>query len=432
MEEIVMEVTLGMCLPFLITLLAIAVLPLAAPHFWEDNKNKLLIALGLSVPVLVYFIARHEPGKIGETLIFDYLPFIILLGSLYTIAGGIHLAGDIEATPQVNTLYLGIGAVLASLMGTTGAAMLLIRPVIQTNQERHFKSHTVLFFIAIVANCGGLLTPLGDPPLFMMYLRGAPFSWFLRLAPQWLFVNGLLLLLYFITDSYYHSKEPIKSLLRDRAEVRPIRIHGTLNFVWLLGVIGAVAFLNKQYVPAVDGHPLLRFLREAVILLLAVISWLSTKRIVRHYNRFTWACFHEVAYLFLGIFITMVPCLIYLQSNGETLGVRLPSQFYYAVGALSSFLDNTPAAVTFHSLAVGLGLRSGTLVASIPEALLKAISLSSVFFGSMTYIGNGPNFMVRAIAEDHRIRMPHFFSYMVKFSILVLLPLFVLVQLLFI
>jgi Na+/H+ antiporter NhaD/arsenite permease-like protein len=431
MEKTLLEMPLVMCLPFLITLLAIAMLPLATPHFWEDNKNKLLIALGLSVPVLVYFIARHEPGRIAETIIFDYLPFIILLGSLYTIAGGIHLAGDIEATPKVNTIFLGIGALLASLMGTTGAAMLLIRPVIQTNQERHFKIHTVLFFIAIAANCGGLLTPLGDPPLFMMYLRGAPFSWFLRLAPQWLFINGLLLLIYFIADSYYHGKESVKSLWRDRAEVRPIRIHGSLNFVWLLGIIAAVAFLNKQYVPVVDSHPLLRFLRETVILSLAVVSWLSTKRIVRHYNRFTWASFQEVAYLFLGIFITMVPCLMYLQTNAEMLGVRMPSQFYYAVGGLSSFLDNTPSAVTFHSLALGLGLQSGSLVAGIPEDLLRAISLSSVLFGSMTYIGNGPNFMVKSIAEAHHIRMPHFFSYMVKFSIIVLLPLFILVQVLF-
>lgn len=431
MEETLLKIPWVTCLPFLITLLAIALLPLAAPHFWEDNKNKLLIALGLSVPVIVYFIARLGLGRILDSLIFDYLPFIILLGSLYTIAGGIHLAGDIEATPQVNTLFLGVGAVLASLMGTTGAAMLLIRPVIQTNQERHFKSHTVLFFIAIVANCGGLLTPLGDPPLFMMYLRGAPFNWFLRLALPWLFINGVLLLFYFVTDSYYHGKEPIRSLVRDRTEVRPLRIHGALNFIWLLGVICAVAFLNKQYVPAVDGHPLLRFLREAVILLLAAVSWLSTKKVVRHYNRFTWSPFREVAYLFLGIFITMVPCLLYLQANAEALGVRFPSQFYYAVGALSSFLDNTPSAVTFHSLALGLSQWPDAPVAGIPEALLKAICLSSVLFGSMTYIGNGPNFMVKSIAEAHHIRMPHFFSYMVKFSIIVLLPLFVLVQVLF-
>lgn len=421
-----------MCLPFLVTLLAIAILPLAAPHFWEDNKNKLIVALGLSVPVLVYFIARHEPGRIGETLVFDYLPFIILLGSLYTIAGGIHLAGNVEATPRVNTLFLGIGALLASFMGTTGAAMLLIRPVLQTNQERRFRSHTVLFFIAIVANCGGLLTPLGDPPLFMMYLRGAPFGWFLRLAPPWLFINGLLLLIYFIVDSYYHRREPAQSLLRDRDEVRSLRIRGALNFVWLLGVIGAVAFLNGHYIPAIESQPRLRFLREAVILLLAAVSWLSTKKIVRHYNRFSWACFHEVAYLFLGIFITMVPCLIYLQAHAEALGVRRPAQFYYAVGSLSSFLDNTPSAVTFHSLAAGLGIRSGPFVAGVPEPLLIVICLSSVLFGGMTYIGNGPNFMVKSIAEAHRVRMPHFFSYMTKFSLIVLLPLLVLVHLLFI
>ncbi|OGD19337.1 MAG: sodium:proton antiporter [Candidatus Aminicenantes bacterium RBG_16_63_16] len=432
MEEALSEVPLLACLPFLIMLLAIAALPLSAPRFWENNKNKLLVALVLSAPVVVYFAARRETALIRETLIFDYLPFIVLLGALYTIAGGIHLAGDIEATPRVNALFLGIGAVLASFIGTTGAAMLLIRPVLRTNQERRFKTHTVLFFIAIVANCGGLLTPLGDPPLFMMYLRGAPFGWFFGFLSQWLFVNGLLLLVYFGVDAYYHGKEPAESLQRDRAERRPLRIQGASNFAWLLGVIGAVAFLNEQYVPGTGSHSPLRFLREAAIVLMAAASWLSTKKIVRHYNRFTWHSFHEVAYLFLGIFITMVPCIAYLQANAKTLGVRLPSQFYYAVGALSSFLDNTPAAVTFHSLALGLGQSSGRLVAGIPEALLQAICLSSVFFGSMTYIGNGPNFMVKAIAEDHHVRMPHFFGYLVKFSLLVLFPIFVLVQLLFI
>jgi Na+/H+ antiporter NhaD/arsenite permease-like protein len=241
-----------------------------------------------------------------------------------------------------------------------------------------------------------------------------------------------LLLAFFIVDTYYYGREPAESLRRDREQRQPLRVRGTLNFAWLLGVIAAVAFLNEQYVPGAGGHSPLRFLREAAIVLMAVASWFSTKGIVRRYNRFTWHSFREVAYLFLGIFITMVPCVVFLQKNAETLGVRLPSQFYYAVGALSSFLENTPAAVTFHSLALGLGLTSGKLVAGIPEALLQAICLSSVFFGSMTYIGNGPNFMVKAIAEDHHVRMPHFFGYMVKFSLLVLLPIYVLAQLLFI
>jgi Na+/H+ antiporter NhaD/arsenite permease-like protein len=317
-------------------------------------------------------------------------------------------------------------------MGTTGAAMLLIRPVLHTNKERRFKVHTILFFIAIVANCAGLLTPLGDPPLFMMYLRGAPFGWFLHLAPEWLTANGLLLLIYYFTDAHHHRKEPSKALQSDKAHIQPLKICGTLNFVWLLGVILAVALVNEQTVPALGQTVYLKFAREAVILAMAALSWFTTRRQVRHWNHFAWHPILEVGYLFLGIFITMVPCLLYLQSHAASLGLRLPAHFYYAGGALSSFLDNTPTAVTFHSLALGLGIKTGALTAGIPDALLKAIAAGSVFFGSMTYIGNGPNFMVKAVAEHAHIKMPHFFAYMLKFSLIVLLPIFILVQLLFI
>jgi Na+/H+ antiporter NhaD/arsenite permease-like protein len=418
--------------PFGLLLLAIAVLPLTHGRFWEKNLNKLLIALALSLPVIVVFLARGDASLLLHSLVFDYVPFIILLGALFTITGGIHLSGDIEATPAVNTLFLGAGAVLASLMGTTGAAMLLIRPVLHTNKERRFKVHTILFFIAIVANCAGLLTPLGDPPLFMMYLRGAPFGWFLHLAPEWLTANGLLLLIYYFTDAHHHRKEPSKALQSDKAHIQPLKICGTLNFVWLLGVILAVALVNEQTVPALGQTVYLKFAREAVILAMAALSWFTTRRQVRHWNHFAWHPILEVGYLFLGIFITMVPCLLYLQSHAASLGLRLPAHFYYAGGALSSFLDNTPTAVTFHSLALGLGIKTGALTAGIPDALLKAIAAGSVFFGSMTYIGNGPNFMVKAVAEHAHIKMPHFFAYMLKFSLIVLLPIFILVQLLFI
>jgi Na+/H+ antiporter NhaD/arsenite permease-like protein len=418
--------------PFLLLLLAIAVLPLTLGRFWEKNLNKLLVALALSLPVVVVFLARGDASPILDSLVFDFVPFIVLLGALFTITGGIHLSGDIEATPAVNTLFLGTGAILASLMGTTGAAMLLIRPVLHTNKERRFKVHTVLFFIAIVANCGGLLTPLGDPPLFMMYLRGAPFAWFLQMGPEWLTANGLLLLIYFFADMHYHRREPAEALISDKTRIVPLRLHGTLNFVWLLGVVLAVALLNEQTVPALGRAGYLKFAREAVILALAALSWFTTKRGVRQWNHFTWHPILEVAFLFLGIFMTMVPCLLFLQTHAASIGVRLPAQFYYAGGALSSFLDNTPTAVTFHSLALGLGVKAGTLTAGIPDSLLKAIAAGAVFFGSMTYIGNGPNFMVKAVAEHARVKMPHFFGYMIKFSLVVLLPVFILVQLLFI
>lgn len=365
-------------------------------------------------------------------MVFDYVPFIILLGALFAITGGIYLSGDIEAKPIINTVFLGIGSILASFMGTTGAAMLLIRPVIQTNRQRQFKVHTILFFIGIVANCGGLLTPLGDPPLFMMYLRGAPFTWFFNLTPQWLLTNSLLLITYFIFDSYYYKKEPSSSLERDSSNIKPIRLEGKLNLIWLLGVILSVAFLNEQYFPFIKQSEYYKFIREGAILSMAILSILFTTQLTRESNNFTWEPIKEVAYLFFGIFVTMVPCLLFLETNASRLGVSAPVQFYYYTGALSSFLDNTPTAVTFHSLALGLGLTSGEMVAGIPEVLLKAISLAAVLFGSMTYIGNGPNFMVKAVAEENNIKMPSFFAYMYKFSLIILLPIFIIIQLLFI
>jgi Na+/H+ antiporter NhaD/arsenite permease-like protein len=325
---------------------------------------------------------------------------------------------------------MAIGAVLASFMGTTGAAMLLIRPVIQTNKERKYKVHTILFFIGITANCGGLLTPLGDPPLFMMYLRGAPFTWFINLFIEWFVTNGLLLLVYFLVDSYLHKKEPSSAIVRDKTQIRAITIEGKINFIWLAGVVLAVAFLNSQYLHFIHNNEYFKFIREAVILLMAYLSVLFTAHITRVSNNFTWEPIKEVAYLFLGIFITMVPCLLFLEMNAKKLGIVSPNQFYYYTGLLSSFLDNTPTAVTFHSLALGLEETTGIMVAGIPEELLRAICMGAVFFGSMTYIGNGPNFMVKAVAEENNIKMPHFFAYMYKFSLVVLLPIFILIQLL--
>lgn len=430
MEPEILKIPLTALLPFVLMLGSIAVFPLFWNHFWEQNKNKLIIALLLSFSIIIYLLSSGLFERLFDTLIFDYIPFIILLGSLFTITGGIFLTGDIEAKPSVNTLFLAIGAVLASFIGTTGAAMLLIRPVIQTNKEREFKVHTILFFIGIVANCGGLLTPLGDPPLFMMYLRGAPFAWFFSLFLEWLITNGLLLIIYFFVDSYFHRKEPETAIIRDITQIKPIKIEGKLNFYWLGGVVIAVAFLNEQYLEFIKIDHFFGFIREAAILLMAYLSIILTPRLTRVSNSFTWEPIKEVAYLFLGIFITMVPCLIYLEQNAKTLGVTLPHQFYYFSGILSSFLDNTPTAVTFHSLALGLGEQTGSIIAGIPEEILKAICVGAVFFGSMTYIGNGPNFMVKAVAEENNIPMPHFFSYMYKFSLIVLLPIFIIVQLL--
>lgn len=427
-------------IPFGLMLLTIAVAPLLADHWWESNKHKLEVALFLGIPTAVCLIMGGMLHELEHQLFGDYFPFIVLLLALYVITGGIHLSGDIKAKPWVNTLFLGIGWLLASIMGTTGAAMLLIRPLLTTNQQREHKVHTVLFFIALAANCGGLLTPLGDPPLFMLFLRGASFTWFMSLFPQWLFTGVILLALYFALDTYYYKKEHWTALSADHREHVPLRLGGKLNFLYLIGVVASVAFINSGTIPemAAENAPMwLKYLREIALLSLTGLSLYTTKHKVRYeLNKFTWAPIVEVAVLFLGIFTTMTPALAYLNANAASLGLDATWQFYYTTGLLSSFLDNTPTAVAFHSVATGLtaeqmAVFGGNMVAGIPEVLLMAISIGSVFFGAMTYIGNGPNFMVKAIAEENGVKMPSFFGYMLKFSLVVLLPVYILVQLIF-
>jgi len=449
MEETFMMPALWM-IPFGIMLLSIAVGPLIAPKLWESNLTKLIVSIVLGIPVVVFMLVKGLSGELINTVFFDYVPFIILLLSLFVITGGIHLSGDIKAKPWVNTLFLAVGFILASLMGTTGAAMLLIRPVLATNQQRKYKIHTVLFFIALVANCGGLMTPLGDPPLFMLFLRGASFTWFSTMWMEWLFTGSILLLLYFMADCwYYYKKESWVALSADTREIEPLRITGKLNFVWLLGIVASVAFINQGLIPAMgakDAPIYLKYLREIAMLIFMGLSLLTTSKKTRYEdNKYTWAPIIEVAALFIGIFVTMAPALIYLEQNAARLGFNHVWQFYYSTGLLSSFLDNTPTAVAFHSMALGLpesvaaaaaGIVDGelngvTFVAGVPEMMLKAISIGAVFFGSMTYIGNGPNFMVKAIAEESGIKMPSFFGYMIKFSLIILLPIYILGQVLF-
>ena len=427
-------------IPFGMMLLIIAIAPLIVAEWWDKNKHKLAVSLLLAIPTAVCLVMGGMAKELEHQLLSDYIPFIVLLLALYVITGGIHLSGDIQAKPWVNTSFLAIGWVLASIMGTTGAAMLLIRPLLTTNQQREHKVHTVLFFIALVANCGGLLTPLGDPPLFMLFLRGAEFTWFLSLFPQWLFTGAVLLLLYYLVDSFYYKKEHHTALEADALEHKPLNIQGKTNLVYLVGVILSVAFIHSGTIPqmANANSPLwIRYMRELVLLLLMAMSLHTTKRHVRYrLNKYSWAPINEVAVLFFGIFVTMTPALAYLNENAASLGLAHTWQFYYATGGLSSFLDNTPTAVAFHSVATGLtpdqmAVFGGAMVAGIPEVLLKAICLASVFFGAMTYIGNGPNFMVKAIAEENGIKMPSFFGYMWRFSSIVLLPVYILVQLIF-
>ena len=424
-----------MLIPFVVMLLTIAVAPLVAEHWWEKNRNKLIFTLLVSIPTAIFLVCVGLGHNVQHQLLFDYIPFIMLLLALFVVTGGINIRGDIAATPTVNTLLLFGGWMLASFMGTTGAAMLMIRPLLQINQQRKHRVHTVLFFIALVANCGGLLTPLGDPPLFLLYLRGASFEWFFELLPQWIFVGFVLLAIYAIVDKWLYKQEPIEHLKRDAQEQEPINVTGSINFIWLAAVIACVIFLNASYIPAMADHhaPLyLKFLREIALLVIILLSLKTTDRKVREANHFSWEPIAEVAILFVGIFTTMTPALLYLNAHAPSLGLSEPWQFYYSTGILSSFLDNAPTAVAFHTVASGLPVVEGaTYVAGIPEVLLKVISLGAVFFGAMTYIGNGPNFMVKAIAEQEGVEMPSFFGYMVKFSLVVLLPVYVLTQLIF-
>lgn len=436
-------------IPFGLMLLIIAIGPLVAEKFWEKNIYKLIVTLVLGVPTAICLVMGGMANELEHQVLFDYFPFIVLLLALFVITGGIHISGDIKAKPIVNTGLLALGWLLASIMGTTGAAMLLIRPLITTNQQRKYTTHTILFFIALVANCGGLLTPLGDPPLFMLFLRGADFTWFLHLVPEWLFVGVVLLIIYFCMDTYFYKKEHWTALSADAREAVPLQLKGGINFLYLIGVVLSVALINESFIPQMgeeDASIWVKYLREIVLISLTLLSYYTTKKEVRYgMNKYSWAPIIEVAVLFLGIFTTMTPALAYLKAHAADLGLTSPWQFYYATGALSSFLDNTPTAVAFHGVASGLpeataaagaGIVSGifegtTFVAGIPEILLKAISLGAVMFGSMTYIGNGPNFMVKAIAEENGVRMPSFFGYMIKFSLIILLPVYILAQLIF-
>ncbi len=440
-------------LPFVGLLLSIAVLPLipATEHWWHHNRNRFAVAAGLGAVTLLFYgffhpggLANHFTHETGTAagwptvwavfsngIFSEFLPFIVLLFSLYVISGGINLSGDVPAHPGTNTAFLAIGTLLASFIGTTGAAMVLIRPLLNTNLERKHKTHTVIFFIFTVCNCGGLLLPIGDPPLFLGYLRGVPFTWTLDLWHFWLPVNGALLLIYFVWDTIQYRKETLRDLIRDEKEVRPLRLTGVMNFVWLLGVVLCVAFVipDKSFF-GTSWHPPM-FLREVLMLLLVVASLLQTDDLVRVRNKFDYFAITEVAALFSGIFICMQAPIEILNLKGAALGIDTPQKFFWATGLLSSFLDNAPTYVVFFETAIALPDIPGAveLVVSggrhIAEIFLVPISLGSVFMGANTYIGNGPNFMVKSIAEQAGVKMPSFFGYML-YSGLILVPIFVL------
>jgi Na+/H+ antiporter NhaD/arsenite permease-like protein len=443
-------------IPFVALLLVIAVAPLLHKykHFWERNHNKLLVAVVLSAAAMLYYGFVH-PGVVDagtgeasrwkvlgevlhEAILEAYVPFIILLLSLYTICGGIRLDGNRPAYPRTNTAILAIGGLLASFIGTTGAAMLLIRPLLEINSYRRHVRHTVIFFIFIVCNVGGCLLPIGDPPLFLGYLKGVPFLWTLRLVLPWAFCMGVLLAVYFIWDSLMYRKESPEDIRKDREDVRPLKVSGKRNLIYLLGVVLAVGLLIPgKPLPLFPAFITPNFLREAVMLALAGLSLWHSPRGIRTANQFNFSAIIEVAALFLGIFITMQAPIEILKARQGVLGLHQPWHFFWVSGGLSSFLDNAPTYLVFFEAAGALTHSGGSGILQLLSGefiradLLAAVSLGSVFMGANTYIGNGPNFMVKTVAQERGVRMPSFFHYML-YSIAILIPLFLLVTWLFV
>jgi len=434
-------------LPFAGYLLLIAVAPLTFAHFWEHNRNKLILGLIASVPVVAYLLLVEPHGlEWLHHALREYVAFIALLASLFVISGGVYLRGSLAGTPLVNTAFMAVGALLASFIGTTGASMLLIRPLLRANERRERKVHLVVFFIFVVSNGAGMLTPLGDPPLFLGFLRGVPFLWTFQLLWPWALVNGALLVIFNVVDQRVLNREekerPGSQLEQVQAVKEPLRIDGALNFLWLLGVIGVIYGMGRFGAQIAHDEDLRSLVQVGGMAAMAALSLLTTSKQCRTANQFSWGPILEVAALFLGIFITMVPALKVLEAKGSDLGITEPWQFFWATGLLSSFLDNAPTYLTFASLAVGAvndmdpaarlsADHLGGLVDHPTGALfLIAISCGAVFMGANTYIGNGPNFMVKAIAEASGVRMPSFFRYML-WSGLILLPLFVIVTLVF-
>jgi Na+/H+ antiporter NhaD/arsenite permease-like protein len=435
------DVPLESLAPFAALLLAIALMPLAAPQFWENNRNKALVSLGLALPIALWLVLAHGSAGFDELAhrAMEFASFIVLLGALYVISGGIYLRGSFSGTPLVNTGLLAIGAVLASAIGTTGASVLLVRPLLRANQRRTRKTHLVVFFIFVVSNCGGLLTPLGDPPLFLGFLKGVPFEWTFRLWRGWLLVNGALLLIFNFWDQWAlnrDEREGKEALLEVVQRHEPFGVLGARNLAPLAGIV-AILLASGSGI-GTSGEPWPFGVSEIAMVALAVASWAITNREIHRVNHFTWHPIVEVTVLFAGIFVAMTPALLYLNQHAASFGIETPMHFFWATGVLSSFLDNAPTYLSFAATACGLdGIPlEGRFLATYLAAggdnpmILAAISTGAVFMGALTYIGNGPNFMVKAIAEHAGVPMPSFFGFM-AYSFLVLLPLFVLASLVF-
>ncbi len=416
-------------------------MPLVYEHWWENNKNRGIVATLLSIPVLALYLL-NSPMDIVHSMM-EYFSFIVLLWSLYTISGGIVLRGNFTGKPLSNTAFLAIGAIIANIFGTTGAAMLLIRPLLRSIEHREHKKHVIIFFIFLVANIGGCLTPLGDPPLFLGYLRGVPFEWTLKLFPVWFPTVIFLLGVFYVWDSIAWKKEKD---LPQTEEDESFGIDGNLNFLFIAGVLLATIFspsLNRindaigqdfTSLGLSGGGPW----REIIMIAMGLLSLKFTRKALRKENRFNWDAIAEVAILFAGIFITMIPALALLKSHGDEMGLTQAWQYMWTTGILSSFLDNAPTYLVFSTAAdayaVSQGMAGGESLATLAASpdymiLLKAVSIGAVFMGANTYIGNAPNFMVKVIADtagNRRVKMPSFFGYL-GWSCLILIPTFIVV-----
>jgi len=445
-ERLGHQLHIATVVPFVALLLCIAILPLAVPHWWEHNTNKAIVVALLSLPLAAFLLIQHQAGHHLLEKVHEYVSFIVLLAALYVISGGVYVRGSLNGTPLANTALLSLGAAIASIVGTTGASVLLIRPLLRANKTRVAKAHIVVFFIFVVSNCGGLLTPLGDPPLFLGFLKGVPCEWTaIHLWPQWLFVNITLLVVFNIYDQVVFAKEEKArrgSQLEQVMKHEPLGVDGLFNFLFLAGIVLVIVISGQMKLPI--GVP------EGLMAALAVTAYVTTRAENREKNRFSFGPINEVAILFIGIFVTMTPALLILNAWGEPgdggrkifgMGffVQQPWQYFWATGILSSFLDNAPTYLAFAAPACGkLGVPVSDqpylreFLEKGPEAvrLLTAISCGAVFMGANTYIGNGPNFMVKAIAEENGVKMPSFFGYM-AYSGAILIPIFIAVTFVF-
>ena len=440
-----------LCIPFAGLLLCIAVMPLIKGEWWESHQP-LVVGFWILL-MIVPFAFVYGPGRAVETVlectVNDYLTFIILLFGLFCVSGNITMEGDFAGSPRINVCLLALGTLLSSCIGTTGASMLMVRPVIKMNSWRKRKSHIMVFFIFMVSNMGGCLTPIGDPPLLMGFMRGVPFFWSMHLFPVLIFNMVLLLFVFYHLDKWAYRKDIARGRKPDISKPgTEFHIDGLHNIVFLVMIVAAVILSGVlPGMPAfqdaagnvrgihIFGEVTLTFpaLIECVLILLAAwLSFKTTKSEIRRRNHFTWGAIKEVAVLFIGIFITMQPALMLLKAVGPELGVTEPSQMFWATGALSSFLDNTPTYLVFLTTAGTLGFSNGimTSLGTVPVKILSAISCGAVFMGANTYIGNAPNFMVKSISDENGVNMPSFFGYML-WSLVFLVPVFIIDMLVF-